>query len=193
MKAYMNIDVMKILEEIVERNTLHSKVDFELDKIMLGNAAITALTEKHFLWMSTKDGTNCVVERDAYLTGTESHFMWTYPSLQFDSSVAAYAVEVTDYRCGKVYGNLFELDYREHIKNLKNKVLKTKSVTLLFNSGEHMRIPFAEWETNHGLRQHLHQAYSGIAKIQYNPAETTQLATLLYNEREERCNNCTYM
>ena len=119
-KKYMDIEVISFLEEKMLSNTQHYRTDFEIDKKMLYKAANSDRREdKTLLWLSRSNGTLCVKEHEAFIKDTSAHVSWKFYAEQLpDDPIIAYAVELTGEKDGKLLGNVYELDYKAHVKTL---------------------------------------------------------------------------
>ena len=123
MPKFMGIDLPDSLEKIMKKNTMSYQGDFAYDRKELEEAAAKADTlpfrERTYLWMSRRCGTWCLKERRVYLKATAAYNIWTYYGGWRNERILAYAVEVTGLEDGKVTGNLYPLDYREHVELVK--------------------------------------------------------------------------
>ncbi len=58
-------------------------------------------------------------------------------------------MEITGLQDGKVMGNLYELDYRQHAAKLEQTALPIQEVSLKFEDGTEGRYPYEQY--NHGM------------------------------------------
>lgn len=149
MRKYENVDIIASLGAVMELNTEHYKSDFSYDIKMFMEAARHPTEENtHLLWLSRRCGTECFRERDTYLKESQASHTWTFHATTGDS-ILAYAVEITGLRDGKVMGNLYELDYRQHAAKLGQQALPIQEVSLKFEDGTEGRYPYEQY--NHGI------------------------------------------
>ena len=135
MRKYENVDIIASLGAVMELNTEHYKSDFRYDMEMFMEAAQHPTEENtHLLWLSRHCGTEFFRERDAYLKESQANHTWTFHATTGDS-ILAYAVEITGLQDGKVMGNLYELDYRQHAAKLEQQALSVQEVSLKFEDG----------------------------------------------------------
>ena len=80
-----------------------------------------------------------VRERDVFLKGTRQHNTWRFYGEQTRDKVLAYAVELTGIVNGKIKGNLYELDYPQHFRHVKEQALPADNYTLLYEHGERVQ------------------------------------------------------
>lgn len=142
MNKFEDVDVIASLEAIMKQNTAFYQNDFDLDRNILQKAAASPTAEdRRLLWFSRPSGTSCFRERDVFLKGTRQHNTWRFYGEQTRDKVLAYAVELTGIVNGKSKGNLYELDYPQHFRHVKEQALPADNYTLLYEHGERMRPP----------------------------------------------------
>ena len=124
MNKFEDGDVIASLEAIMKQNTAFYQNDFDLDRNILQKAAASPTAEdRRLLWFSRPSGTSCFRERDVFLKGTRQHNTWRFYGEQTRDKVLAYAVELTGIVNGKIKGNLYELDYPQHFRHVKEQAL----------------------------------------------------------------------
>ena len=124
----------------MKQNTAFYQNDFDLDRNILQKAAASPTDEdRRLLWFSRPSGTCCFRERDVFLKGTRQHNTWRFYGEQTRDKVLAYAVELTGIVNGKIKGNLYELDYPQHFRHVKEQALPADNYTLLYEHGERVQ------------------------------------------------------
>ncbi len=137
LQKFENVDVVASLEAIMKQNTAFYQSDFDIDKQILRKAAISLIPEdKRLLWFSRPSGTCCFRERDVFLKDTRQHNTWRFYGEQTHDKILAYAVELTGTEQGKIKGNLYELDYPQHFREVIEKSISADNYTLLYEHGE---------------------------------------------------------
>ena len=131
LKKFEDVDVIASLEAIMKQNTAFYQSDFDIDKRILLEAAARRL-----LWFSLPSGTCCVRERDVFLKDTRQHNTWRFYGEQTRDKILAYAVELTGTERGKLKGNLYELDYPQHFRDVAEKSILADNYTLIYEHGE---------------------------------------------------------
>lgn len=112
----------------------------QLNRNILQKAAASPTAEdRRLLWFSRPSGTSCFRERDVFLKGTRQHNTWRFYGEQTRDKVLAYAVELTGIVNGKIKGNLYELDYPQHFRHVKEQALPVDNYTLLYEHGERVQ------------------------------------------------------
>ena len=140
LSKFENVDVIASLEAIMKQNTAFYQSDFEIDKRILREAASRpAAEEKRLLWFSRPSGTCCFRERDVFLKDTRQHNTWRFYGEQTRDKILAYAVELTGKENGIIKGNLYELDYPQHFREVVEKSLPADIYKLLFEHGERVQ------------------------------------------------------
>lgn len=71
---------------------------------------------------------------------------------EYTDHIIAYSVEVTsmDRGTGKVYGNIYEIDLREHANHVMNEAVPPQDVTMVFDSGVRRTIGYEEFKHGTG-------------------------------------------
>ncbi len=122
LNKFENVDVIASLEAIMKQNTAFYQSDFDIDRRILQEAADrSGDTDRRLLWFSRPSGTCCVRERDVFLKDTRQHNTWRFYGEQTRDTVLAYLVELTGTERGKIKGNLYELDYPQHFREVAEK------------------------------------------------------------------------
>ena len=140
LQKFENVDVIASLEAIMKQNTAFYQSDFDIDKQILQKAAVSPVPEdKRLLWFSRPSGTCCFRERDVFLKDTRQHNTWRFYGEQTRDTILAYAVELTGTEQGKIKGNLYELDYLQHFREVIEKSIPADNYTLIYEHGERVQ------------------------------------------------------
>lgn len=193
MRKYENVDVIAALGAVVEINTEHYKSDFKYDIEKLKRAAQDPDGENsRLLWMSRLSGTWCVTEREAYIKDSEAFSIWNgYATILGDiksylstvvvqDRILAYAVEVKGLENGRVKGDVYELDYRDHIRELNRAALPLHTVRVKFEDGTDLQLPHKEY---YGHRERLSHQHGKITDFHVDPEDKAALADVLKQAR----------
>ena len=73
------------------------------------------------------------------LKDTQAYNTWKFCGEQTHDRILAYAVELTGIVNGKIKGNLYELDYPQHFRHVKEQALPADNYTLLYEHGERVQ------------------------------------------------------
>lgn len=175
------VDILKILEAAVERNTQHYKSDFETDRKLILEAAAQPEPE-YFLWLSRPCGTECFYERDAYIQESYAHHAWIYHA-ESRKSCIAYAIETLALRDGIPMGNVWPLDLRRHAAEVKSRALHAHMVNLLFDDGYKVCLEYSDYRQN---IHHLIAQHGTITERNLLPEDEYALDFILRSVRAER-------
>lgn len=136
MKVWKNASIIPLLKSIMLENTEHYQTDFEIDQKILRNAAKSRYPEeKKLLWMSRPSGTHCLREREVFIKGTYEHNTWKCYHVQSSDRILAYFLEVRYRNKSGVYGNVYELNYADHVKAVQEFSVDLKSEMMIFEDG----------------------------------------------------------
>ncbi len=117
---FEDVDLLGALSRIVDLHTQHYKDDFDLDKELISKLAVSDRSEdKQLLWMSRPCGTYTLREREVYLDGSHENKVWRFYQEQTNDPVLAYAISLKEVRDGKIFGDLYPLNYREYVERMK--------------------------------------------------------------------------
>lgn len=178
MNKFENIDLIDSLRRIMETNTVHYQSDFNFDEKKLRASAISKKTEdKDLLFMSRRHGTYLFSEAEVFKKGTFAHETWEYYSNQPDS-IIAYAVKVKGMENGKAIGDLYELDYAEHVKHVENMAVDADTKILHFEYGS-VDIPADKKFTGAP-----HPQFGYLVSYESKPNDPQQLKAVLADERQ---------
>lgn len=196
MRKYENVDVIAMLGAVVELNTEHYKSDFKYDVERFKEAAKHPDGDNnHLLFMSRQSGTWCVRERETYIRDTEAFHIWNgYAAILGDANsymstvvvqdrILAYAVEVKGLENGRVKGDVYELDYRDHIRQINCAAIPKHTVTAQYADGTKLTLPHAEFDGN---RERLYHQHGQLKTLTPHPEDAGVLADILKQARGTR-------
>ena len=195
MRKYENVDIVAALGAVVELNTEHYKVDFQYDIDTFKKAARNPNGENdHLLWLSRRSGTYCFAERDVYIKDTAAYNYWRgsadilgsqsfYPTVIVHDRILAFAVEIKGIENGRVKGDLYELDYRDHIRELDRTALPRHAVTVTHEDGAVFTLPPKEYDSQ---RERLAYQHGKVTEYRSNPEDGDALRDILKQARDKR-------
>ncbi len=132
--------------------------------------------------MSRRCGTWCLKEGRVFLKPTGAHHIWTYYGDGSSERILAYAVEVTGLEDGKVIGNLYPLDYREHVELVKKTSVPVEKVKVVFEKGEYYQ------DIDERIHKEDHRLFGKFLYSEYVPNDSGTLETVLWQEEWKRMN-----
>jgi len=195
MRKYENVDVIAALGAVVELNTANYKSDFKYDIDMFKAAARNPDGENNrFLWLSRPFGTYCFHERDVYIKDTAAFNYWNgsatilgkdtpFDKVIVNDRVLTYAVDIKGTENGRIKGDIYELDYPAHIRQLNRVALPKHTVTAKHEDGTTLTLPHAEYD---GKRERLAYQHGKVIDFRANPENADTLRIVLTQAREQR-------
>jgi hypothetical protein len=188
MRKYENVDVVACLGAVMEINTENYKSDFKYDVGMFYDAARKPDGENNrLLWLTRRSGTECFFERDVYLMPSQAYETWqSYAASRYEAA-RAYAVEITALDSGRVYGDIYELDYRDHAADVKRAARPVYTVDTLYADGERLHLPYKIWDAN---RERLYHEHGHLQSVRRIPDDEDALQKVLNTARARREKEC---
>jgi len=195
MRKYENVDIVAALGAVVELNTEHYKSDFKYDIERFKKAALNPDGENNrLLWLSRHSGTWCVPEHEVYIRDSDAFGIWNgyadilgsqsfYPTVVVTDRILSYAVEIKGMENGRVKGDLYELDYRDHIRHINKTALPRHSVTVKFEDGTALTLPPDDY---YGKKERLSYQHGKVTDYRENPEDAGALRDILRQARDER-------
>jgi hypothetical protein len=183
MRRYSNVDVAAALGAVMEVNTEHYKSDFRHDLEMFKEGAMRPDGENnHLLWLSRQSGTECFYEREAYLKDSHAYYTWCYHSTA-SATCRAYAVEIKGMVDGRVIGDIYELDYKRHVMELKKDALSVATVSAKYADGAELRMTYKQYD---GSSQRLIHEHGRLTAFRREPEDEGELSERLAKARGYR-------
>lgn len=181
---FEGVDVLDFLGQIVELHTQYYKDDFALDKKLISKLAVSADPEdKRLLWMSRPCGTYTLREREIYLDGSRENTIWKYYQEQTKDPVLAYALSIKGIQSNRVIGNIYPLDYSNHVERIKLLTCPIEKVSVTFKDGTAVTLPY---QTSSRLIKELSSTHGASQIIHYEPGNEQELLMILKRERFKR-------
>ena len=114
------------------------------------------------------------------MKATAAYNIWTYYGDGRSERILAYAVEVTGLEDGKVLGNLYPLDYREHVEYVRKVSLPVEKVRVVYEKGEYYQ------EVDERICKEEHKIFGKFLYSEYVPSDSAALETVLWQEEQKR-------
>jgi len=195
MRKYENVDIIAALGAVVELNTEHYKSDFRYDIERFKEAAKHPDGDNNrLLWFSRHSGTHCLQEREVYIRDTSAFNTWNaygkllgspdfYRPVVVDDRILAYAVNITGVENGRIKGDIYEIDYRDHIRQLDKTALPLHTVTAKYADGTVLTMPYKEHDEKHMRLYHQH---GQLQTLTHHPEDENALRDVLKTARDKR-------
>lgn len=186
---FEGVDILDSLEQIMELHTQHYKDDFDLDKELIPKLAVSGKPEdRRLLWLSRPCGTYTLREWEVYLEGSHANKVWKFYHEQTKDPVLAYALSIKDVRDGKVVGNIYPLNYAEHVEHIKLLTCPIGNVAVAFEDGTNIIIPYQDRRRLMNELMPLHGSPKSMTEL---PENERELAIILKRERLKRSYHAT--
>ena len=138
--------------------------------------------------MSRPCGTYTLREREVYLDGSHENKVWRFYQEQTNDPVLAYAISLKEVRDGKIFGNLYPLNYREHVERMKKLTCPIGNVAVAFADGSVITIPYQE---RRQLMNRFMPEHGAPKTMTYLPENEPELMIILKRERLKRSYHAT--
>lgn len=175
-----DIDIIAFLSEILQANTQNYQSDFQYDIDTLQAAAASDAKNRSLLWMSRPSGTWCFKEREVFLQNTSANQTWPFYDYQADK-IKAYRVEVCGRQGDKVCGNVYPLNYREHLERVKKMSIPAVKADFLLPDGITITLTFEDFAADY---RRMVSEHGEPLNTHYVPSSEMRLAEILRQEHK---------
>ena len=181
LQKFQDVDVLATLKAIAAQSIIHHPKDMDIDVEFIRRYAVGDDPEKKMLlWHVSAYGTHHLFERDTFVVGTRDNNCWlnyTYPDM------LGYAVEITGMENGKVKGNVYELDHKEHMAHVRRAALPAQTVTISYEDGRDTTVSRREYDDD---RHRLMSESGNVTDLRFHPEDESVLAAVLRREQRHR-------
>ena len=141
-KKHTNVDIIAELQKLVDSHVDSFKEDFDIDKRIIRCAAESKEPEdKVLMWFCRPCGTHCLRENQVFIQGTRDHNTYRFYAEQTRDECVARVIVPKEVRKGKVYGDVFEVNYREQVANVAQNSVAPDHDRLTFADGYMLDAP----------------------------------------------------
>ena len=141
-KKHTNVDIIAELQKLVDSHVDSYKEDFDIDKRIIRCAAESKEPEdKVLMWFCRPHGTHCLRENQVFIQGTRDHNTYRFYAEQTRGECIARVIVPKEVRKGKVYGDVFEVNYREQAANVAQNSVAPDHDRLTFADGYMLDAP----------------------------------------------------
>ena len=136
MKKYTDVDIIAELQKLVDSHVDSYKEDFDIDKRIIRRAAESHNHEdKTLMWFCRPHGTHCLNENQVFIQGTRDHNTFRFYAEQTYDECIARVIVPKAVKHGKVFGDVFEINYREQAANVAQNSVAPDHDRLTFEIG----------------------------------------------------------
>mgnify|MGYP003193001364 CR=1 FL=1 len=184
MKKYTDVDIVAELQKLVDSHVDSYKEDFDIDKRIIRRAAESQNPEdKTLMWFCRPHGTHCLNENQVFIQGTRDHNTFRFYAEQtYDECVARVIVPKTVKR-GKVFGDVFEINYREQAANVAQNAVAPDHDRLTFADGFVLDAPC---RSSFDAAMALIGEHGGVKTHQTLPKDADALVEVLSKQKSRR-------
>ena len=184
MKKYTDVDIAAELQKLVDDHVDSYKEDFDIDKRIIRRAAESQNPEeKTLMWFCRPHGTHCLNENQVFIQGTRDHNTFRFYAEQtYDECIARVIVPKTVKR-GKVFGDVFEINYREQAANVAQNSVAPDHDRLTFADGFVLDAPC---RSSFDAAMALVGEHGGVKTHQTLPKDADALAEVLSKQKSRR-------
>ena len=181
LQGFHDVDIVKSLQEIAEKNTVFHKADFLIDKQILKKAAeSTSLDDKSYIWISKEKGTHCFNERNSFIIDTPEYNKFMFYKNQ---DVLAYSVEIKEMQDNVIKGNIYEIDYLSQCLFRQKNCSLLENITVTFENGNKQVFSSEEYFQN---VEQLQQKYGQIKEVHYESKQELQTKRVLETLQQQK-------
>ena len=184
MKKYTDVDIVVELQKLVDSHVDSYKEDFDIDKRIIRRAAESQNPEdKTLMWFCRPHGTHCLNENQVFIQGTRDHNTFRFYAEQtYDECVARVIIPKAVKR-GKVFGDVFEINYREQAANVAQNSAVPDHDRLTFADGFVLEAPC---RSSFDEAMALVGEHGGVKTHQTLPKDAEALAEVLSKQKTRR-------
>lgn len=178
---YMNTDILKAMQTIVDGHVKYYQSDFGYDIETLKEAALKPeRSDRIFVWLCRECGTWLLNEKNVFIKNSHEYSVFTYYAEQTRDSILAFVVEVVGADSDAVKGNIYALDYRKHYQHVCRAAVSAGSVTITYEHGQRTIPP-----TQH-FGAYPDYELGAFVSYKFVPESPAQLEMVLTDEKRTR-------
>ena len=184
LKKHTNVDIAAELQKLVDDHVDSYKEDFEIDKRIIRRAAKSqTLEDRTLMWFCRQHGTHCLDENQVFIQGTRDHDTFRFYAEQtYDECIARVIVPKAVNR-GKVFGDVFEINYREQAANVAQNSVAPDHDRLTFEDGYVLEAPC---RSSFDAAMALVGEHGGVKIRRTLPKDAEALAEVLTKQKARR-------
>ena len=184
MKKYTDVDIIAELQKLVDSHVDSYKEDFDIDKRIIRRAAESQNPEdKTLMWFCRPHGTHCLNENQVFIQGTRDHNTFRFYAEQtYDECIARVIVPKAVKR-GKVFGDVFEINYREQAANVAQNSVAPDHDRLTFVDGFVLEAPC---RSSFDAAMALVSEHGGVQAHRTLPKDAEALTEVLTKQKSRR-------
>ena len=184
MKKYTDVDIVAELQKLVDSHVDSYKEDFDIDKRIIRRAAESRNPEdKTLMWFCRPHGTHCLNENQVFIQGTRDHNTFRFYAEQTYDECVARVIVPKSVKRGKVFGDVFEINYREQAANVAQNAVAPDHDRLTFADGFVLEAPC---RSSFDAAMALVGEHGGVKTHQTLPKDADALVEVLSKQKSRR-------
>ena len=184
MKKYTDVDIVAELQKLVDDHVDSYKEDFDIDKRIIRRAAESQDPEdKTLMWFCRPHGTHCLNEDQVFIQGTRDHSTFRFYAEQTHDECIARVIVPKAVKRGKVFGDVFEINYREQAAYVAQNSVTPDHDRLTFEDGYVLDTPC---RNSFDAARALVSEHGGVQAHRTLPKDAEALAEVLYQQKTRR-------
>ena len=181
MKKYTDVDIIAELQKLVDSHVDSYKEDFDIDKRIIRRAAESQNPEdKTLMWFCRPHGTHCLNENQVFIQGMRDHNTFRFYAEQTYDECVARVIVPKSVKRGKVFGDVFEINYREQAANVAQNSVAPDHDRLTFADGFVLDAPC---RSSFDAAMALVGEHGGVKTHQTLPKDADALAEVLSKQK----------
>ena len=184
MKKHTDVNIIAELQTLVDDHVDSYKEDFDIDKLIIRRAAESQDPEdKTLMWICRPHGTHCLNENQVFIRGTREHSTFRFYAEQTRDECIARVIVPKAVKRGKVFGDVFEINYREQAANVAQNSVAPDHDRLTFADGFVLDAPC---RSSFDAARDLVGEHGGVVTRQTLPKDADDLAEVLSTQKSRR-------
>ena len=184
LKKHTNVDIASELQKLVDDHVDSYKEDFDIDKRIIRRAAKSRDPEdKTLMWFCRPHGTHCLSENQVFIQGSRDHNAFCFYAEQTSDECVARVIVLKTVKRGKVFGDVFEINYREQAANVAQDSVAPDHDRLTFADGFVLDAPC---RSSFDAAMALVGEHGGVQKHQTLPMDADALVEVLSKQKSRR-------
>ena len=184
LKKHTNVDIAAELQKLVDDHVDSYKEDSDIDTRIIRRAAKSRDPEdKTLMWICRPHGTHCLSENQVFIQGTRDHDTFRFYAEQTSDVCIARVIVPKSVKRGKVFGDVFEINYRDQAANVAQNAVAPDHDRLTFEDGFVLDVPC---HSSFGVKMALVGEHGGVKTHQTLPKDADALEEVLSKQKARR-------
>ena len=184
MKKHTDVNIIAELQTLLDDHVDSYKEDFDIDKRIIRRAAESQDPEdKTLMWICRPHGTHCLNENQVFIQGTRENSTFRFYAEQTRGECIARVIVPKAVKRGKVFGDVFEINYREQAAYVAQNSVAPDHDRLTFEDGFMLEAPC---RSSFDKARALVSEHGGVQAHRTLPKDAEALEEVLYQQKTRR-------